>query len=103
MFENVAECVYSFYICLHNVLYAIFSSTFAWKCICGPDSAIFNHAKLPLAFGGIMHMLVVAESGWWRRSCSRQSKCAYSHSMFRHTAVLLGRLACTFYVRKVDL
>lgn len=34
----------------------------------GPDSAIFNHVKLPLASGGIMGMSVVAESGPWRRS-----------------------------------
>ena len=77
--------------CLHNVLYVIFSSTFAWKCMYGPDSAIFNHAKLPLASGGIMHMSVVAKSGPWRKSCNQWSKHTYYHRMFSYTAAPAGK------------
>lgn len=54
----------------------------------GPDSATFNHAKVPLGSGGIMRTSVVVESGPRRRSGRRWSACAQCRCGFRHTAVL---------------
>lgn len=57
----------------------LFSQAHLHGNVYGPDSAIFNHVKLPLASGGIMGMSVVAESGPWRRSCNQRSKCGLYH------------------------
>lgn len=59
--------------------------------MCGPDSAIFNHVKLPLASGGFMHESVMAESGPWRGSRKEWSKCAHYACMFCDTAAPGGK------------